>query len=78
MKNYSKIPKEEKIENIETVFMVSDRKAKHIRPYKFYSETFGCNMLAVFANRKNAKEWIGYWNNPNKEVLFDILERKLK
>lgn len=65
-----------KIENIEKVFIVSRRKSKRVKPEKFWLEDFKTNILAVFANRKNAKEWIDYWEN--SKDCYEILERKLK
>lgn len=67
--------KKDKIENIEKVFIVSKRSSKFVKPYRFGVEPFLCDVLAVFPNRKNAQEWVNFWDNGSEE--FDVLERKL-
>lgn len=67
--------RENKIENIEKVYIVSRRKNKKVKPETGIHDLTGAKIVMVFPNRKNAQVYIKYWING--ENLYDILERKL-
>lgn len=66
----------DKIENIEKVFIVSRKKNKRVTALQDIHDLTGAKIVLCFPNRKNAEKWVRYW--VNGEDVFDILERKLK
>lgn len=65
-----------KIENIEKVFIVSRRKSKRVKAEEDIHGLTGAKIVLCFPNRKNAGKYIKYWTRG--EDLFDVFERKLR
>lgn len=66
---------ENRIENVEKVYIVVKRKSRLSKPETGIEDLSSAKILMVFPNRKNAQRYVNYWINGEK--TFDILERKL-